>query len=216
LVASVDGDGDRLVLTTAKSGTIGSADLAGALISKGVVKRLITTVVAPRWIREQAQTAGVTVTVTDVGFRNVLDGWIGAGSRPALGLEPNGALVIVGKPDDYFERDSLEALAMILGEFRSVVELDEALAAVRDRHPLRQRQMTVQRNVREVIRKVDRALAREPRANWIRSRMGNFVRWEDGRQSCVVVRESGTEPVTRLYFELCDEEARQLVASLEP
>ncbi|MFJ9683822.1 hypothetical protein ACIRP2_38335 [Streptomyces sp. NPDC101194] len=88
-LAMTDGDGDRLVLVTRRSG-IGSPEQAATLMYAGLpVDRLITTAVAPRMAVRAAKRArpGLRVTETAVGFKHIVTTWQ-SDLKPALGLEP--------------------------------------------------------------------------------------------------------------------------------
>ncbi|MER6959311.1 hypothetical protein [Streptomyces sp. NPDC000618] len=215
VVAMVDGDGDRLVLYTRRSRTVGSAEQAAILLRAGLpVRRLITTDVAPLMISRVADETDreVAVTRTEVGFQHVLADW--RSDRAAvLGLEPNGALVWSGTTGDgYFERDSLAALSLLLRTFPGCEAVDDAVAELRRLHPYRQFTRALRRPADEVLSDV-RALL----PGWRRDRCGRAdatAVFEDGRYGRVAVRPSATEPCTRLYVETDPETADRLLTGL--
>ncbi|MEV1068043.1 hypothetical protein [Streptomyces sp. NPDC050263] len=215
MVAMVDGDGDRLVLYTRRSRTVGSAEQAAILLRAGLpVRRLITTDVAPLMISRAAADTGreVAVTRTEVGFRHVLAAWR-SDRAGVLGLEPNGALVWSGRNGDgYFERDSLAALSLLLRAFPGCEAVDDAVAELRRRHPYQQFTRALRRPADDVLSDV-RALL----PGWRRDRCGRAdatAVFEDGRHGRVAVRPSATEPCTRLYVETDPETADRLMTGL--
>ncbi|WP_435175436.1 hypothetical protein [Actinacidiphila sp. bgisy145] len=199
LVAMVDGDGDRLALFTRRSRFIGSAEQAALLLRAGLpARRLITTAVAPLMVARAvaADRPDVEVTETAVGFKHIVAAWR-SDPRPALGLEPNGALVWPG-PDGagYFERDSLAALGTLLAAFPAVADLDDAVTALRGDHPYRQDIHTVALEPEEVVARVARLLP-----GWHAAAVEDRWVFGDGGHGRITVRRAATEPRTRLYVE---------------
>ncbi|MFI9630079.1 hypothetical protein [Streptomyces sp. NPDC052042] len=198
LLAMTDGDGDRLVLFTHRSGYIPSAEQAAALLYAGLpVQRLITTHVAPRMALRAARRAqrGLKVTETGVGFKHLVAAWRDQ-PVPALGLEPNGALVHVTGPDGYFERDALTALTTLLRTFTSLEDLDDAIQDVRQAHPHTQLVHTTPAALTDVLRALPGLLP-----TWCADVAGEVAHYDDGAHGHIAVRASGTEPGTRLYIE---------------
>ncbi|MGW1158902.1 hypothetical protein ACWD48_11880 [Streptomyces sp. NPDC002519] len=198
LLAMTDGDGDRLVLFTRASGYIGSPEQAAALLYAGLrVDRLITTAVAPRMAVRAARRAraALRVTETQVGFKHIVAAWQND-PRPALGLEPNGALVHVTDDRGYFERDSLAALTTLLTAFPALEDLDDAIADVRRAHPHTQLVHTVPAPLTDVLHQLPGLLP-----GWRADHSGDPVVYDDGAHGRIAVRASGTEPASRLYIE---------------
>ncbi|MFE9250759.1 hypothetical protein [Streptomyces sp. NPDC007088] len=211
LLAMTDGDGDRLVLFTHRSGYIPSAEQAAALLYAGLpVQRLITTHVAPRMALRAARRAqaGLKVTETDVGFKHLVAAWREAPVR-ALALEPNGALVHVAGPDGYFERDALTALTALLRTFTSLEDLDDAVHDVRQAHPHTQLVHTTPATLTDVLRALPGLLP-----TWRADITGPVAHYDDGAHGHIAVRASGTEPGTRLYIEAPAETAELLTRTL--
>lgn len=214
LVAMVDGDGDRLVLFTHRSRFISSSEQAALLLRAGLpARRLITTSVTPLMLTRAVarDRPDVAVTETAVGFKHIVEAWRDD-PRPALGLEPNGALVWPG-PDGtgYFERDSLAALRTVLDAFPAVADLDEAVAGLRGDHPYRQDILTVALEPEEVAARVAVLLpgwhTETPAGRWV---------FGDGGHGRITVRRAATEPRTRLYVEAEPAVGARLPAVLRP
>lgn len=198
LLAMTDGDGDRLVLFTRRSGYIGSPEQAAALMYAGLpVDRLITTAVAPRMAVRAAMRAqpGLRVTETPVGFKHIVTAWQN-NPKPTLGLEPNGALVHVTDRSGYFERDSLAALTAVLHAFPTLEALNDAVADVRRAHPHTQLVHTVPESLTDVLHQLPKLLP-----GWRADHSSDPVVYDDGAHGRIAVRASGTEPATRLYIE---------------
>ncbi|MFF9436511.1 hypothetical protein ACF1BP_22560 [Streptomyces sp. NPDC014735] len=198
LLAMTDGDGDRLVLFTRRSGYIGSPEQAAALMYAGLpVDRLITTAVAPRMAVRAAKRAqpGLRVTETPVGFKHIVTAWQN-NPTPTLGLEPNGALAHAADNNGYFERDSLAALTAVLHTFPTLDSLDEAIAELRRLHPHTQLVHTVPQPLTAVLHQLPGLLP-----GWRADHSGDPVVYDDGAHGRIAVRASGTEPATRLYIE---------------
>ncbi|MFJ4880337.1 hypothetical protein ACIP93_34705 [Streptomyces sp. NPDC088745] len=211
LLAMTDGDGDRLVLFTHRSGYIPSAEQAAALLYAGLpVRRLITTQVAPRMALRAARRAqpGLKVTETSVGFKHLVGAWREQ-PVPALALEPNGALVHVTGPDGYFERDALTALTILLRTFASLEDLDDAIQDVRQAHPHTQLVHTTPSPLTDVLRALPGLLP-----TWRADIAGEVAHYDDGAHGHIAVRASGTEPGTRLYIEAPAETAELLTRTL--
>ncbi|MEW1548321.1 hypothetical protein [Streptomyces tsukubensis] len=211
LVAMTDGDGDRLVVATARSGCVSSPEQAAALLTSGVpAGRLFTTVVAPRLATAAAERAGVPVTETPVGFKHLVAAWQESGAGRALGLEPNGALVHTTDADGCFERDALAALATLLRAFPSVGAFDGAVARVRELSPYRQLVHTTPLPLTETAEAVEALLP-----EWHQdASSGGVLVWEDGAHGRIAVRASGTEPGTRLYIEAPETVTEALVSAV--
>ncbi|WP_372412709.1 hypothetical protein [Streptomyces luteireticuli] len=211
LLALTDGDGDRLVLFTHRSGYIGSPEQAAALLHSGLpVERLITTLVAPRMAVRAAEYArpGLRVTETPVGFKHIVAAWH-TDPAPALGLEPNGALVHARNANDYFERDSLAALAFLLRAFPTLAELDDAVTEVRTRYPHAQLVHTTPVPLPDVLTALPQFLP-----GWNSELSQELAIYDDGAHGRIAVRASGTEPGTRLYIEAPLPVAEQITTAL--
>jgi phosphomannomutase len=178
LVAMVDGDGDRLVLFTNASGLIGSAEQVALLMAHGLpVRHLLTSVVAPRMLREVAadRRDAVTVTRVGVGFKHQVAQWREHRGGGTLAVEPNGAFVWSGDSGAYFERDSLAALAVLLNVFTGIDDLDAAVASHRKRHPYAQRILSVAQPADKVLDRMARL-----RSGWRRESVAAGVASFDG------------------------------------
>ncbi|MFJ4741163.1 hypothetical protein [Streptomyces sp. NPDC088775] len=211
LLAMTDGDGDRLVLFTHRSGYIPSSEQAAALLyARLPVKRLITTHVAPRMVIRAAKRAqaGLTVTETGVGFKHIVNAWRDQ-PVPVLALEPNGALVHTTGPDGYFERDALAALTTVLRTFPSLEDLDDAIHDVRQAHPHTQLVHTTPAPLTDVLRALPGLLPA-----WRADLAGEVAHYDDGAHGHIAVRASGTEPGTRVYIEAPAETAELLTQKL--
>lgn len=211
LLAMTDGDGDRLVLFTRRSGYVGSPEQAAALMYAGLpIDRLITTAVAPRMAVRAAKRArpGLQLTETQVGFKHIVTSWQD-NPRAALGLEPNGALVHVTDQHGYFERDSLAALTTVLRAFPILEALDDAIAEVRRAHPHTQLVHTVPAPLTDVLHQLPALLP-----GWRADHASDPVIYDDGAHGRIAVRASGTEPASRLYIEASVPVVERLTQSL--
>lgn len=198
LIAMVDGDGDRLALYTARSGYVGSAEQAAALLEIGLpVQRLITTAVSPRAAVHTARQHHVLVDLVSVGFTHIVAAWRENTTVPTLGLEPNGALAWSGDDQGYFERDSLATLSTLLTHLSTLQTLDDTIVELRRRNPRPQRIVTVPHTLDETLDRLAALLS-----TWdTNTTRDGVVLFDGGTHEHLAVRPSGTEPGTRLYIE---------------
>ncbi|MDQ1307205.1 MAG: hypothetical protein QG671_3037 [Actinomycetota bacterium] len=210
MIAMVDGDGDRLALFTARSGYIASPEQAAALLRAGFpAARLITTSVAPRMITRTAYEQNLAVTCTPVGFKHIVTAQRQQPHVATLGVEPNGALAWNSGDNGYFERDSLAALTLSLAHFAGVAEFDNAIADLRRSYPHPQRTIAVTAPVEVTTSELRTVLH-----GWHTSTREDTVVFENDEYERVVVRASGTEPVTRLYLETDPTTAERISTAL--
>ena len=196
LAAFSDGDGDRLVLATARSGYVSSTEQAAVLCRGGLpAAAVIGTVVTPRMIRHVAVSRQLDWIEVPVGFKHVVGAWRARGRPAALGLEPNGALAYATDRDGYFERDALRALALVVQRCPSVAALDDAVAGLRDRYPGTPEMMTTPLAREEVLRRLS-----APLSGWQAEQAGQVTSFTHGSWR-ILVRRSGTEEATRIYAE---------------
>jgi len=201
VVFMTDGDGDRLCAYTLAAGYISSTELAGALLTAGLpVDLVVSTHVVESSLRHTAERQGVKYETTRVGFRNIVERWKGAGRPAALGVEPNGGLVVTTGSDCYFERDGLASAALVLRTFGSTARLSEAVQSIRADRAFESRQFTTADDVDALGHRID--------ANWPGATVTAIdgiaqYAWADRRR--ILVRRSGTEPLTRCYIEGPDE-----------
>lgn len=209
LAAFTDGDGDRLVLATSRSGYIGSTEQAAIACAAGLpATAMIASVVTPLIARRAAEAAGMTWTETPVGFKHVVAAWRRQSMPPAIGLEPNGALACAQGPSGYFERDALTALALVTRALPSVREIDDAIAALRDRYPVRPEIITSSLGIPEVLAKLAHVLP-----DWDQAGNGGLTSFASGEHR-YLVRPSGTESATRVYAEAPPASVRAVRAAL--
>lgn len=91
LSAFTDGDGDRLVLATSRSGYISSTEQATIACAAGLpATAMIASVVTPLIARRAAEEAGMTWTEAPVGFKHIVAAWRHQSMPPAIGLSPTG------------------------------------------------------------------------------------------------------------------------------
>lgn len=196
LLAFCDGDGDRLVLATARSGYIGSTEQAALVCRAGLpATTVIATVVTPRIVRRVAHACRLDWLEAPVGFKHVVAAWRGHGRPAALGLEPNGALAYAADGGGYFERDALGALALVIRTHESVAAIDEAVAALREEHPGKPEIIASPMTMEEVIERLSATLD-----GWVAEEAGLVSAFTRGEWR-ILVRRSGTEEVTRIYAE---------------
>ena len=209
LGAFTDGDGDRLVLATTRSGFIGSTEQAAIACAAGLpATTVIASAVTPLLARRTAEAAGMTWTETPVGFKHIVAAWRAQSMPPAIGLEPNGALAYAPGPGGYFERDALSALALVTRALPSVREIDDAVAALRARYPARPEIITSPLEIAGVLARLRLALP-----GWDRADSAGLASFTSGDHR-YLVRPSGTEAATRVYAEAPPESARAVRAAL--
>ncbi len=209
LSAFTDGDGDRLVLATSRSGYISSTEQATIACAAGLpATAMIASVVTPLIARRAAEEAGMTWTEAPVGFKHIVAAWRHQSMPPAIGLQPNGALAYARGPTGYFERDALTALALVTRALPSVSEIDDAITALRGRHPARPQIITSALGVPEVLARLASALP-----GWDRAGSGGVTSFTSGEHR-YLVRPSGTETATRVYAEAPPQSTEAVRAAL--
>lgn len=197
IVFMTDGDGDRLCLYTLASGYVTSAEQAMALIYSGLpIKQVISTYVIESTLREVAAAHHLDYRSTSVGFKNIVADWKATAQHATMGVEPNGGLAFARSSTDFFERDGLATALLILTQFGSVKALDSALKAVRLLRRFDSRQFVSSTEPEQLIGIIT---DKWPRAvNKSNSHVCELV-WPEGWR--VLIRRSGTEPLTRCYVE---------------
>ena len=209
LGAFTDGDGDRLVLATTRSGFIDSTEQAAIACAAGLpATTVIASAVTPLLARRTAEAAGMTWTETPVGFKHIVAAWRDQSMPPAIGLEPNGALAHAPGPGGYFERDALSALALVTRALPSVCEIDDAVAALRASYPARPEIITSPLEAADVLARLERALP-----GWDRADGSGLASFTSGDYR-YLARPSGTEVATRVYAEALPESVRAVRAAL--
>ncbi|MEU6586066.1 hypothetical protein [Nocardia sp. NPDC046763] len=125
-----------MTLYTCRSGIIGTAEQAALLLSAGLAaQQVILTSVTAHATAHAARARGVEPDVVPVGFKHVAAARQG---HRVLGVEPNGALAWAESGRDWFDRDALIALTLVLETFGSLDDLDTAVAEHRTRYPFPQ------------------------------------------------------------------------------
>jgi len=209
LGAFTDGDGDRLVLATARSGWISSTEQAAVACAAGLpATTVIASAVTPLLARRTAEAAGMTWTEAPVGFKHIVAAWRDQCMPAAIGLEPNGALAYAPGPGGYFERDALSALALVTRALPSVHEIDDAVTALRARYPARTEIITSPLETADVLARLELALP-----GWDRADSGGLASFTSGDHR-YLVRRSGTEAATRVYAEAPPDSVRKVRTGL--
>lgn len=197
IVFMTDGDGDRLCLYTRKSGYVTSTEQAMALIhSNFSVDQVISTCVVESTLQEIAVSHNVEYRWTQVGFKNITADWKTTSQSATIGVEPNGGLAYASSSTDFFERDGLATALLLLSHFGSANALDTAIKEVRALRRFDSRQF--------VTPKEPELVAANIAASWpsaVTKAQSNIyeLAWPSGWR--VLVRRSGTEPLTRCYVE---------------
>jgi len=205
LGAFTDGDGDRLVLATARSGWISSTEQAAIACAAGLpAVTVIASAVTPLLARRAAEAAGMTWSEVPVGFKHVVAAWRQQSMPPAIGLEPNGALAFTSGAGGYFERDALSALTLVTRALPSVREINDAVRALRARYPARTEIITVHLEVTDVLGRLASVLP-----GWHRANSSRLVSFTSGNYR-YLIRQSGTEEATRVYAEAPPESIREV------
>lgn len=209
LMAFSDGDGDRLVLATAKSGYISSSEQAAIACRAGLPAAVvIATAVTPRMVRHVADSRQLGWLEVPVGFKFVVTAWRQHGRPAALGLEPNGALAYATDQDGYFERDALSTLTLITQLHRSVPAIDRAVAELRHDYPHKLDMITSPMTAHLVLQWLSGLLT-----GWEAEQSGQLASFTQGAWR-VLVRPSGTEKATRIYTEAPDDVTASIRNSL--
>lgn len=199
LAAFVDGDGDRLVLATAKSGFISSAEQAGILCLAGTPASLvIATNVTPRMVQDSARAGHSGWAETQVGFKHIVAAWRRHGRPAALGVEPNGAVAYAEGRHAYFERDALCTLRLLVDRLPSVTAIDDTVTGLRRRYPYVPQTLSSTLSLGTVTQRLAGILV-----GWEISRGRDVVTFSRGGWR-FMVRASGTEALTRVYAEAPD------------
>jgi phosphomannomutase len=197
IIFMTDGDGDRLCLYTKSSGYVTSTEQTMALIYVGLpVKQVISTYVIESTLREVALARHIDYRSTSVGFKNIVADWKTTDQNATIGVEPNGGLAFANSSTDFFERDGLATALLILKQFTSVKALDAAIKAVRALRRFDSRQFVSPMEpgqIRDVI------TTAWPRATVELHSNIYELTWPEGWR--VLIRRSGTEPLTRCYVE---------------
>jgi phosphomannomutase len=209
LGAFTDGDGDRLVLATARSGWISSTEQAAIACIAGLpATAVVASAVTPLMARRAAAAAGMTWTEAPVGFKHLVAAWRDMGMPPAIGLEPNGALAYAHGPGGYFERDALAALTVVTRALPSVREIDDAVTGLRARYPARTEIITSPLQAADVLARLERTLP-----GWHRAGSGGLASLTSGDHR-YLIRRSGTEAATRVYAEAPPDSIREVRSAL--
>jgi phosphoglucosamine mutase len=173
-----DGDGDRM-LAVDEHGEIVDGDQIVAVLALALgVDQVAVTVMANLGFHRLMEERGITVHLTDVGDRYVLEALRREGGL--LGGEQSGHIIWLG---DHVTGDGLAAALLLCGALAGR-ELSEAVAVM----PVFPQ---VRENVRVARREVPQAVIDE--AARLNERLAGAGR--------VLVRPSGTEPVIRVLAE---------------
>ncbi|TML70764.1 MAG: phosphoglucosamine mutase [Actinobacteria bacterium] len=183
-----DGDGDRMLAVDEQGNVVDGDQIVAVLALALGVDQVAVTVMANLGFHRLMEERGITVHVTDVGDRYVLEALRREGAL--LGGEQSGHVVWLG---DHVTGDGLSAALLLCGALAGRT-LSEAAAVMpvfpQVKENLRVGRREVPPNVLEEAARVNEELAGEGR---------------------VLVRPSGTEPVIRVLAEAeTEEEAKRL------
>ena len=197
IVFMTDGDADRLCLYTQASGYVTSTEQTMALIYAGLpVKQIISTYVMESTLQQIAEARHIEYRSTSVGFKNIVADWKTTDQNATIGVEPNGGLAFANSSVDFFERDGLATASLILTQFGSIEALDFAIKQTRSLRRFDSRQAVSPLEPEQLINVITGAwpgAAKELRSNIYE------LMWSEGWR--VLIRRSGTEPLTRCYVE---------------
>ena len=192
LGVAFDGDGDRMLAVDERGEVVDGDQIVAVLALALGVDRVAVTVMANLGFHRLMEERGITVHVTDVGDRYVLEAL--RREEGLLGGEQSGHVIWLG---DHVTGDGLAAALLLCGSLAGRT-LSDAVAVM----PVFPQ---VKENVRVGRREVPPVVVEE--AARVNERLDGAGR--------VLVRPSGTEPVIRVLAEAeTEEEAKNLCARI--
>jgi len=192
LGVAFDGDGDRMLAVDERGEVVDGDQIVAVLALALGVDRVAVTVMANLGFHRLMEERGITVHVTDVGDRYVLEAL--RREEGLLGGEQSGHVIWLG---DHVTGDGLAAALLLCGSLAGRT-LSDAVAVM----PVFPQ---VKENVRVGTREVPPVVVEE--AARVNERLDGAGR--------VLVRPSGTEPVIRVLAEAeTEEEAKNLCARI--
>lgn len=226
---ATDGDGDRLGLVLPGGQFFNSHQIFAVLIDlmskKGYGGRVVKTFTVSRVIERLAEARGIPVVETPVGFKYIVDAML-EGEVLAGGEESGGIGVAGHLPERDGIANSLLMLEAVVTSGKSLAQLFAAIeeeAGWRhafDRLDLRLETVALKDAVMSALENPPAAFAGRPLSS-VERRDG--VKLNLGKDSWLLFRGSGTEPVLRIYCEAPDadtvkrvlHDARQFVEGLK-
>lgn len=207
---SYDGDGDRAIFTD-DDGVTHWGDKTGALISEHVLKRkgggiIVTPISTSKIVEDIVEKYGGSVHWTVVG--SVVVSHELKKVKGVLGFEDNGGVIY---PEHQYVRDGAMATALILEIMAENGEkLSDLILKLPKYYSVKRRVECPNHMKRNVIEKITEEFKHE---NILRMETIDGVKaWID-KDTWILIRASGTEPIVRLYVEAKEFENSEFLAS---
>ncbi|MEM3165834.1 MAG: phosphoglucosamine mutase [Candidatus Methanomethylicia archaeon] len=206
---SYDGDGDRAIFTD-EEGVTHWGDKTGALISGHILRKkgggiIVTPISTSKIIEDIAEKYGGRVHWTVVG--SVIVSHELKRVKGVMGFEDNGGIIY---PDHQYVRDGAIATALMLEVMAETVESLSKIISKLPKYSSVKRKITCPNNIKqEVIKRISEKLELEK--VWKIERIDGIKVWFD-RDTWILMRASGTEPIIRIYTEAKDVKLAEAIA----
>lgn len=206
---SYDGDGDRAIFTDEK-GVTHWGDKTGALISGHVLRKkgggiIVTPISTSKIIEDIAEKYGGRVYWTVVGSVIVSHELKRVGG--IIGFEDNGGVIY---PEHQYVRDGAIATALMLEIMAETGESLSKIVSTLPKYNSIKRKITCPNHIKqEVIRRISEEVELEK--VWKIEKIDGVKVWLD-RDTWILMRASGTEPIIRIYTEAKDIELAEAIA----
>jgi phosphomannomutase/phosphoglucomutase len=213
LGVSYDGDGDRAIFTD-DEGTVHWGDKTGAVIEEHILKKrgggvIVTPISSSKIVEEIAEKYGGRVQWTVVGSVVVSHELMRVNG--VMGMEDNGGIMY---PEHQYVRDGAMATALMLEAiYENGMKLSKMISMLPKYHSVKKRVECRNEIKHEVIRKISTKIESE---NHYRVEKIDGVKVWLNRDTWILIRASGTEPIIRIYVEAKSmEEAEELALRYE-
>ncbi|MCR6623171.1 MAG: phosphoglucosamine mutase [archaeon YNP-LCB-024-027] len=213
LGVSYDGDGDRAIFTD-DEGTVHWGDKTGAVIEEHILKKkgggvIVTPISSSKIVEDIAEKYGGRVQWTVVGSVVVSHELMRVNG--VMGMEDNGGIMY---PEHQYVRDGAMATALILEAIHeNGMKLSKIISMLPKYHSVKRRVECRNEIKLEVMRKISAKIEGE---NHYRVEKIDGVKAWMNKDTWILIRASGTEPIIRIYVEAKSmEEAEELALRYE-
>jgi phosphomannomutase/phosphoglucomutase len=213
LGVSYDGDGDRAIFTD-DEGTVHWGDKTGAVIEEHILKKkgggvIVTPISSSKIVEEIAEKYGGRVQWTVVGSVVVSHELMRVNG--VMGMEDNGGIMY---PEHQYVRDGAMATALMLEAIHeNGIKLSKMISMLPKYHSVKKRVECRNEIKHEVIRKISTKI--ESEKHYRVEKIDGVKVWLN-RDTWILIRASGTEPIIRIYVEAKSmEEAEELALRYE-